>query len=129
MPREGKYTETIERKYLTSKRLHMLAGRTKEDVRCYGGRRGWRKFEGSREREHRWEQSSQHLERVSVLRPTAPVFRRSCYRQRTRGTERKREEPCGSGRGTRKFVAVEMATCVCYLNRRMRLFILAGWIC
>lgn len=35
-----------------------------------------RKFERAlRERKHRWEQSGQHLERVSVLRPTAaPVF-------------------------------------------------------
>lgn len=78
----GKHTKTIERKYLQARTKRIAhaeetARRGKKDVddRVVDEEEG-RKFERAlRERKHRWEQSRQHLERVSVLRPTAaPVF-------------------------------------------------------
>lgn len=78
----GKHTKTIERKYLQARMKRIAhaeetARRGKKDVddRVVDEEEG-RKFERAlRERKHRWEQSGQHLERVSVLRPTAaPVF-------------------------------------------------------
>ena len=93
----GKHTKTIERKYLQA-RMKRIAhaeetarrGKKDADDRVVDEEEG-RKFERAlRERKHRWEQSGQHLERVSVLRPTAaPVFlllslSLSLFRARTR---------------------------------------------